>query len=290
MIMKKRNIIITEQQLNSLILADLFKNVSSKENQDKIFDLINKNVPSKEDQDKIFDTIRKQVQSVGFADNQIDSEDLKTVRQAPKMQSSGKSATAPTSQGSVDFQTAINKIIDGLEGGYYHPNMKARNPSKFAAMGKSGETMFGMDRLHGNQEKYAAGQEFWKLIDAQNASSNWSYNYKLQDNQQLASQLKKLIGDIMKPLFDNYVNQYLTPEARQIVLSNPPLYFNFVYATWNGPNWFKKFAQKINDQVNNGVKDPNALADVAVQARKNSGNSILSKTSDKVDNIMDTMA
>ena len=283
--MKKKNIIITEQQLNSLILGDLFKNMTSQQNQEKALDFIKWQIP-------------------GFPSD-IDSEDLKIMRKLPNNNTRGKSASARTlpnsssspskttsaaAPGQSEFQDAINKIIDGLEGGYYHPDMKKRNPSKFSAMGKSGETMFGMDRRHGNQEKYAAGQEFWRLIDSQNASANWSYNYKLQDNPQLAGQLKNLIGDIMKPLFDNYANKYLTPEAKNIVLGNPPLYFNFVYATWNGPNWFKKFAKKINDSVSQGVTDPNALADLAVQSRRDSGNSILSKTSSKVDNIMSTMA
>ncbi len=30
------------------------------------------------------------------------------------------------------FKTIQNIVIDKLEGGYYHPNMKLRNPKKFA--------------------------------------------------------------------------------------------------------------------------------------------------------------
>lgn len=189
-----------------------------------------------------------------------------------------------------EFSDAINRIIDGLEGGYYHPNMKTRNPSKFAAMGKSGETMFGMDREHGKQENTAPGREFWRLIDNENASTNWGYNYKLDDNPGLANKLKSLIADIMKPLFEKFSNKYLTPESKQLVMSNPPLYFNFVYATWNGSGWFKKFAEKFNEEVKNGTTNPEELADIVVQYRRNSGNSILSKTSSKVDSIMSDMA
>lgn len=276
--MGKKNIIITEQQFSDLITGDIFKNISSALKSNDLFDI-----------QKFKDELAKKQSQTNAGDSEetIDSEELKTVRKNP---GGGSKSTYTSPPGDAQFQDAINKIIDGLEGGYYHPNMKARNPSKFAVMGSSGETMYGMDRKHGKQEQYAAGQEFWKLIDAENASTNWGYNYKLDDNPGLASKLKKLIADIMKPLFEKFSNTYLSPEAKQIVMSNPPLYVHFVYATWNGSGWFKKFAKTINEEVAKGITDPGQLGDIAVQSRKNSGNSILSKTSTKVDNIMDTMA
>ena len=50
----------------------------------------------------------------------------------------------------TDFKQSVNKVIDTLEGGYYHPNMVKDGRLKSSyKMGNSGETMMGMDRKHG---------------------------------------------------------------------------------------------------------------------------------------------
>lgn len=264
----RKNYVITENQLASLVTTGFLDSIMGNEK------------PASDFQKKLLDMF-------------IDKKDSKSKKSSGS--DNNKSKETPIkdvnlSANTPEFSDAINRIIDGLEGGYYHPNMKTRNPSKFAAMGKSGETMFGMDREHGKQENTAPGREFWRLIDNENASTNWGYNYKLTDNPELANKLKSLISDIMKPQFEKLSNRYLTPESKQLVMSNPPLYFNFVYATWNGSGWFQKFAEKFNKEVESGKTNPEELADIVVQHRRNSGNSILSKTSSKVDNIMNDMA
>ena len=74
---------------------------------------------------------------------------------------------------------------------------------------------------------------------------------KLGDNNFYEGSLKRDYPS-MDVLHETYhifqnMNNYLSPEARKIVESNPNLMFHFVYGTWNGPGWFRKFAMKIND-------------------------------------------
>ena len=56
-------------------------------------------------------------------------------------------------------------IINNLEGGYYHPDMKA-NLRGGERMGNSGETMFGLDRVHGGSLNSSEnGVKFWQIVD-----------------------------------------------------------------------------------------------------------------------------
>jgi len=191
---------------------------------------------------------------------------------------------------SLEFRDAVETITDKLEGGYYHPYMKEKNPSKFGWMGDSGETMFGMDRKKGQQEKNSsAGVEFWRLIDAEDAKNNWKYGYALEDNSELKNKLYDLIAQIMEPQFIDSSNRYLSDESKSIVMSDPKLFFNFAYASYNGPGWFQKFAKKFNQKVEEGVTDIEKLRDYALQIRKESGNWIIATSGNKIEKIFDGM-
>jgi hypothetical protein len=85
---------------------------------------------------------------------------------------------------------------------------------------------------------------------------------------------------------DEFAQKYLSPESREIVNKNSGLLTNFVYATWNGPGWFQKFAKKINDAVKSGVTNPKELSKISIDARKNSGNSLIAQGAKKVSDIM----
>jgi hypothetical protein len=64
--------------------------------------------------------------------------------------------------------------------------------------------------------------------------------------------------------------------------------FHFIYAVWNGPGWFRRFAEKINDQVKKGEKNPEKLYKVGLNSRLDSGNSLIAKSGDKIDDLMGT--
>lgn len=197
-----------------------------------------------------------------------------------------KPQTNKQSVGQTNFDKIVQDVIDNLEGGYYHPDMLRDGRLKGSGMGNSGETMFGMDRKHGKDfAKTPAGVEFWGLIDDADARNKWKWNYK---GGSLESRLKKLVTDMIKPVYESLSKRYLSKEAQDIVKNNPKLTFNFAYATWNGPGWFQKFAKKVNDAVEDGVTDPEELSKVAIDARLNSGNSIIAQGGRKVSKVMDS--
>jgi hypothetical protein len=188
-----------------------------------------------------------------------------------------------------NFETITNVVIKTFEGGYYHPDMLKDGRVKDSRYGNSGETMFGIDRKAGGKmtNEGPAAQEFWKLIDDANARTNWQWNYM---GGPLESKLRKLTSDIIKPYFVSNINRFLNPEAREIVLNNKKLMVNFAYATWNGPGWFQKFANVINDEVKSGTTDPEELSDILIKTRLNSGNSLVAQGGKKMEKLINSMA
>jgi hypothetical protein len=201
-----------------------------------------------------------------------------------------------------DYVTGV--VIDKLEGGYFHPDMRSRNPSKFGAYHRSGETMFGLDRHAGHDLYYSTkritsdvlanlkyiyngsyqyksddAKEFWQTIDNANARKNWNWLYKGGNSY---SRLKKLTGGIMLPHYTKLANRYLSEKSREIVASDPRILFHFIYACWNGSGWFKKFAEKFNNAVINGTTNKNELLNVAIKSRTQSGNSLIAQGGNKI--------
>jgi hypothetical protein len=191
---------------------------------------------------------------------------------------------------STDFEKVTNQIIDQLEGGYYHPDMLKDGRVKDSRYGGSGETMFGIDRKTGGSENTsAAGVEFWKLIDAENARKNWKHEYMLKDNPNLNKKLRKLVSQIMEPHFLSYQKRYLSPASIKVINSNPKLYYNWAYATWNGPGWFQRMAKDFNKKVEQGLSEKELVKSV-LDWRKNSGNSLIAQGGRKMDTILSKMA
>lgn len=185
------------------------------------------------------------------------------------------------------FNDSTKLVIDQLEGGYFNPAWHNFGDIRYS---NSGETMFGLDRLRGNQEATATGKQFWGLIDKNKTKEVWKWNYK---GGALEDQLKDLAVQIMYPLYSNYAKLYLNDKAKKIIDNDPALLFHFVYATWNGSGWFKKFATDINTAVNNRVTN---LQQVAINSRTKEGlkagsqpNSLIAQGGEKIKKIFETL-
>lgn len=185
------------------------------------------------------------------------------------------------------FNDSTKLVIDQLEGGYFNPAWHNVNDARYST---SGETMYGLDRLQGKQEATATGKEFWSLIDKNKTKEVWKWNYK---GGALADQLKNLTVQIMYPLYSNYAKLWLNEKAKKIIDNDPALLFHFIYATWNGPAWFKKFATDINTAVNNGVTN---LQAVAINSRTKEGLkkgskpvSLIAQGGEKIKKIFETL-
>lgn len=195
------------------------------------------------------------------------------------------------------YNKLVAMVIDELEGGYYHPIMMKKDPKKFkeSVYGKSGETMFGLDRHAGHDLYYSTprpqkerrdvfvnlpyiesgayqyasdeARDFWTTIDNADAKNKWEYSHR---GGSLEPKLRRLAGLIMKPGFNKFFTKYLHKDAQQIVKSDERLLFHFIYASWNGIKFWQKFADEINDAVEKGVLNPDALYRIAIEARRNS--------------------
>ena len=182
------------------------------------------------------------------------------------------------------YKKTVAYIIDNLEGGYYHPDMLNDGRIKDARYGNSGETMFGIDRLRGGTiNETPAGRQFWSIIDNSGARYNWKWNYK---GGNLAPQLKELVAEMMYPQYVKLSERYLSEKSKKIIESDERLFFNYVYATWNGSGWFQKFATKFNEAVASGTKNKNQLADLAVAMRKESTSSLVRQGGAKIETLM----
>lgn len=199
----------------------------------------------------------------------------------------------PITDAPLTFIQAAVEIIDTLEGGYVNPqNMVVDHPFanptnkyhdirgnktnkapfiKDSRYWKSGETMYGIDRVAGapaTSTGSKAAIEFWKAIDSAGAWSNWPYLHI--PGEPLKSQLLNLAAQIMEPQFNANMKRYVkNAELRALVPTNGKLMYNFAYATWNGSGWFEAFGKKITDAYEKGLKDPNDLAEYFVNMRVN---------------------
>jgi peptidoglycan hydrolase-like protein with peptidoglycan-binding domain len=189
-----------------------------------------------------------------------------------------------------DWQGMVNLVIDKLEGGYYHPDMLRDGRVKDGRFGGSGETMFGLDRVAGDNESTREGREFWVYMDTFDARNNWSHGHMANDRPEVAAKLRVLAGNYIKPQYAQNMKNYLSPEAAVIVNNYTPLTFNFIYATWNGPGWFKRFAKALNQSVASGNDDPKKLNDLVNEVRSGSGNSLISQGAPKVTTITNALA
>lgn len=187
-----------------------------------------------------------------------------------------------------DFLPIVTKVIDNLEGGYFHPEMFKDGRPKFnALLATSGETMYGLDRLNGASA--LSGNEswghFWAILDALDAKHKWKYNYMAHEYPEL----KTLTGQIMYEWFGKLYKKYITPETDTVINNDPGLIFHLAYGCWNGAGWFKRFSQLLNSSVEVGVIDIPSLRKAAIASRTQSANKLIRQTGLKIEKIINGM-
>jgi hypothetical protein len=159
------------------------------------------------------------------------------------------------------FKKVTLIIIDNLEGGYWNPKWHGV-PKGFE---KSGETMYGIDRVAGGTlSDTPAGKKFWSKIDSVKTPSVWKHGYL---GGSLAPELKNMVVEIMQPVYERNAKKYLSAKAKEIVDNDNRLLFHFIYGSWNGEGWFKKFANDINAAIDKGLTDSDVLVKIALNSR-----------------------
>jgi len=186
---------------------------------------------------------------------------------------------------SSDFASITKTVIDKLEGGYWNGDFCGH---KSSGMGKSTETMFGLDRYNGNIESTPEGKEFFAIIDKEkydagakssgegknmtwsnmgNFCQKWKWSYKGGDKEGV---LKDLVVKNRKASFDRNMSNYVNAETKQKIESIPELTLHMSYATWNGPGFFKKFAKSLENKIKTGASNQE-LIDLAINDRSKTG-------------------
>jgi hypothetical protein len=191
------------------------------------------------------------------------------------------SETDNISGSQTNFKTITKFIIDNFEGGYWNPFCK--HPT--SSMGKSTETMFGLDRYNGNIESKPDGKKFFEIIDnaktdagATSSGSGknmtwsnmskfcktWKWLYRGGDKE---DELKDLAVNIMKTVYDRNMSNYVkSDKTREKIETIPALTLHMSYASWNGPGYFQTFAKDLTNAVNQGKSDKE-LIDVGLKSR-----------------------
>lgn len=160
------------------------------------------------------------------------------------------------------FAQAAKAVISNLEGGYY--NGGGNGDPRYNT---SGETMFGIDRLRNGN--CGPCTRFWGIMDSNNARTKWPWLYVPKDP--IKTQLFDLVVEIQKPNYSKWSKSYLDKDVQTLVESDGRLYYNMVYASWNGIGWFKGFATLLNNAYYRGFKTSDALLDVITKERISGG-------------------
>jgi len=193
-----------------------------------------------------------------------------------------------------DYNTIVATVIAKLEGGYWHPAMYLNGRLKpDGYYGKSGETMMGIDRYAGEGLRDTpAGKQFWSLIDnavppvgtpwirpgreyktinlqsLSGAAQTWKWLYR---GGPLEGQLQALAGQMIKINYESYTKSYMNAQTSALVATDGRLMFHFIYACWNGPGWFQKFANDMDKAVASGITNTDELCKVALNSRTKEG-------------------
>jgi hypothetical protein len=164
-----------------------------------------------------------------------------------------------------NFAEVVKAVVINLEGGYY-----SGGGNKDPRYNTSGETMFGIDRVRGGTlNTSTAGKKFWKIMDDNNAKTKWPWNYIPKDP--IKSELYTLVTEMIKPQYESLTKKYVNAPVKTLIESDGRLYYNMIYAAWNGPGWFKGFAQLLNNAYKAGSKTSDQLLDVITKDRINGG-------------------
>ena len=233
----------------------------------------------------------------GFREKVVDGiENLKNQNPSTDNSSSVSTTSVSTTSGDTtsnntttttdsNFKTITKKVIANFEGGYWNPFC----PHPTSRMGKSTETMFGLDRYNGNIESTDKGKEFFKIIDDEkiaagatssgqgenmkwtnmgNFCKKWKWLYRGGDKKE---KLEDLATEIMEKYFNKNMSTYIKdPKTREKIMGNKGLLVHMSYASWNGPGFFQKFGRKLEAAVRDGKSDKE-LIDVASQSRLDTG-------------------
>ena len=77
---------------------------------------------------------------------------------------------------------------------------------------------------------------------------------------------------IIKKDYDSFAKNYIKNDAlKTLIESDGRLFFNMIYAVYNGAAWFKGFAKILEESYNSGTRTADGLLKVFVDERVSGG-------------------
>lgn len=161
-----------------------------------------------------------------------------------------------------NFIDVLRLVINNLEGSYCSGGLACGSEN-------SGETLWGLDRANhsGNLDN-----QFWLLVDnKKNGSKRFNSRYPKPDDE---PEMFNIFSDIIQLDFNRFTNVYFEgkTELINLVKSDGRLYFNMIYAVFNGAGWFKGFAKLlISAYENDNMRTADKLLTIFVNERVSGG-------------------
>jgi hypothetical protein len=214
------------------------------------------------------------------------------------------------------FQYIANFIIDNLEGGYYHPDFYIKgatmsNGKKISAQafinadyGRSGETLFGLDRHAGWNMWYSStrktdnvqdnlkyiysgvyqyanddAKKFWETLDKLDARNKFFYGSFGGNNRKF---LQDLCVKMMYKYFLKNVWSKLDEKGKQLVINDNKLALNYVYSAWNGIVYSNYYNNIFNQEIKKGVTDTTEINKKIINARATSKSGLVRDSATKL--------
>ena len=155
------------------------------------------------------------------------------------------------------FEDVLELVVDNLEGSYCPGGLSCGSDN-------SGETLWGLDRLN---HSGALDSKLWALVDKEDKSKwNASKYPKPKDEPEIYEIYYKII----KSDYDSF-SKKLSSELKAIIESDGRLYFNMIYAVYNGSGYFQQFGKVLQSAYDDGKRTSDELLAVFIDARLSGG-------------------
>lgn len=159
----------------------------------------------------------------------------------------------------LTLEEAVKLVFKYLEGAYCRGGLSCGSKN-------SGETLWGLDRKN---HEGKLDDQFWSLVDTYD-KSKWNNTTTPNINSDSA-EIKKLFAlyvQIIQKDYNSFSKKFYKSQAvRDLVEADGRLFFNMVYAVYNGGGYFKGLCKLMQRAYDSGTKTSDGLLKVVVDER-----------------------
>lgn len=161
------------------------------------------------------------------------------------------------------FDEILLLVVNNLEGSYCAGGKSCGDVG-------SGETLWGLDRKNHAITNFT--KEFWTLVDTKDKNNPTRWDNSSYPKPKDQPDLYQIYSKIIKKDYDDFKRrQFKNNDVLNIVESDGRLYFNMIYAAFNGSAYFRGFAKILEESFANGLTTSDELLEVFVNERVSGG-------------------